>query len=89
MKWQAAWIIVAAPGIPMHELGHVIACLLFRVPIKRIDWLHVERTQERIDIVGSVSPGTVGSVFSAITLAISSIVSCWLFIELFLWLFNP
>ncbi|HME54456.1 MAG TPA: hypothetical protein VKM55_19750 [Candidatus Lokiarchaeia archaeon] len=48
----------------------------------------MEKTPERIDIVGSVSPGTVGSVFSAITLAISPFVSCWLFIELFLWLFN-
>ncbi|HME52981.1 MAG TPA: hypothetical protein VKM55_12240 [Candidatus Lokiarchaeia archaeon] len=60
---------------------------LFRVPIKRIDWLHVEKTQEQVDIGGSVSPGTVGSVFAAIALAISPIVSCWLFIELFLWLF--
>jgi len=87
MKWHTAWIIVAAPGVPMHELGHVVACLLFRVPIKHVDLLHVDTTPESIDIGGSVSTGTPGSVFAAITLAISPIVSCWLFIELFLWLF--
>jgi hypothetical protein len=86
-KLKTAWIIVSAPGIPLHELGHVIACLLFRVPIKRIDLLHVRETPDGTEVGGSVTPGTPGTAFSAIALAISPIVSCWLFIELFIWLF--
>lgn len=87
VKWKTAFIIVSALGTPLHELGHVIACLLFRVPIKRIDWLYVQKTPKETEVGGSVSSDTPGTAFTAIALAISPIISCWLFIELFLWLF--
>jgi len=86
MKWRTALILVSLFGIPLHELGHVLACLLFRVPIEGIEWVHVETTPTQCEIGGSVH-AMPRTAFSAIAIMLAPIACCWSFIMLYLWLF--
>jgi hypothetical protein len=85
LGWRTASIIIGIAGVPLHELGHVLACLLFRVPIRSIDWLHID---DEGGPGGSVKADMSNTTaFAAIAIAIAPIISCWSFVVLFTWLF--
>lgn len=67
----SAYQITGAIGAPVHELSHLLACIVFRLPVQRVALYTPGRTDGRLGYV--VFTANPGSIFNNVGMAVQGV----------------